>query len=111
MPLASSPTKFTSRSKLRKSKSAAWTGAGPVVAEINAYIAIRDDLLADAEQLKTQAKLDSASIANDFVQNCLKPARPPYEWQCLPERHAVRERKRCEAVKRRIAELREQVVP
>jgi hypothetical protein len=111
MPLASSPTKSTSRSKLRKSKPAAWTGGGPVVAEINAYIAIRNDLLAEAERMKTHAKLDSAAVANDFVQNCLKPARPPYEWQCLPEADSALERKRCEAVERRIAELRRQTTP
>jgi hypothetical protein len=74
--------------------------------EINTYIAIRDELLAEAEELKTCGKLDSVLIANEFVETCLKPARPPYEAQCLPEADAVRERKRCEAVKARIAELR-----
>jgi hypothetical protein len=76
------------------------------VDEINAYIAIRDELLAEAEELKTHKKLDCVCIANDFVETCLKPARPPYEAQCLPEPDAVRERKRCEAVRIRIAELR-----
>ena len=109
MPLASSPTKSTSRSKLRKSKPIRWISSPQVIAEIKAYIAIRDDLLAEAEHLKTRAKLDSAAVANDFVRSCLKPARPPYESQYLPERHAVRERKRCDAAERRIAELREQV--
>lgn len=108
MPLASSPTKFTPRSKPRKSKPLKWIDAFNLVAEIKAYIAIRDDLLAEAEELKTRAKLDSVTVANDFVQSCLKPARPPYQSQCLPEANAVRERKRCEAVKRRIAELRNQ---
>ncbi len=73
--------------------------------EINAYIAIRDDLLAEAEQIRTRAKIDSLVVANDFVEKCLKPARPPYEGQCLPESEAVRERKRCVFVKGRIAEL------
>jgi hypothetical protein len=106
MPLTSSPTKFTPRSEPRKSKPARWIDTLNFVAEIKAYIAIRDDLLAEAEELKTHAKLDSVTVANDFVQSCLKPARPPYQSQCLPEANAVRERKRCEAVRRRIAELR-----
>ena len=80
-------------------------GSGEAAAEINAYIAIRDDLLAEAEQIRTRAKIDSLTVANDFVEKCLKPARPPYEKQCLPQAEAVRERKRCEAVKGRISEL------
>jgi len=77
------------------------------VAEINAYIAIRDQLLAEAEQLHTSAKLASTALANDFVEGCLKPARTPYEAQCLPESDASRERKRCEAVRERLTELRD----
>lgn len=80
-------------------------GSAEAIAEINAYIAIRDDLLAEAEQIRTRAKIDSLAVANDFVEKCLKPARPPYEKQCLSEAEAVRERTRCEAVKSRIAEL------
>jgi hypothetical protein len=106
MPLASSPIKFASRSKLRKTRPRTRIDSLNVIAEIKAYIAIRNDLLAEAEQLKTRAKIDSATVANDFVQSCLKPARPPYESQCLPEAVAVRERKRCEAARRRLAELR-----
>jgi hypothetical protein len=108
MPLASSPTKLASESKLRKSKPARSIDALNAIAEIKAYIAIRDGLLAEAEQLKTQEKIDSLAVANDFVQSCLKTARPPYESQYLPEPDAVRERKRCEAVRYRIAELRAQ---
>jgi hypothetical protein len=80
-------------------------GSTETIAEINAYIAIRDDLLAEAEQIRTRAKIDSLVVANDFVEKCLKPARPPYEGQCLPPGEAIRERKRCEVVKGRIAEL------
>lgn len=76
------------------------------VDEINAYIAIRDGLLAEAEEVTTRAKLDSASAANDFVAACLKPQRSPYEAQHLPEGEMARHRVRCEAVKVRIAELR-----
>jgi hypothetical protein len=109
MPLASRPIKFPSGSKLRKTRPPRRIDSLNVIVEIKAYIAIRDNLLAEAEQLKTPAKIDSLAVANDFVQNCLKAARPPYESQCLPEADAVRERKRCEAVRTRIAELRSQV--
>lgn len=74
--------------------------------EINAYIAIRDGLLLEAEETVTRAKLDSAAVANDFVEKCLMPARSPYQAQCLPEAHALRERKRCDAARARIARLR-----
>src|SRR5437762_7038444 len=79
------------------------------IAEISAYIAIRDQLLAEAEELHSNAKLASTILANDFVEGCLKPARSPYEAQCLPESDAVRERKRCEVVRDRIADLRRTV--
>ena len=82
-------------------------GSAYSAAEINAYIAIRDQLLAEAERLHTTAKLASTALANDFVEGCLNPARPPYEAQCLPESDAIRERKRCQAVRERIAKLRE----
>ena len=77
------------------------------IAEINAYIAIRDQLLSEAEELRTIAKLASTALANDFVEGCLKPARSPYEGQCLPESDAIRERKRCQSVRERIAQLQE----
>jgi hypothetical protein len=79
------------------------------VDEINAYIAIRDNLLAEAEATATSANLRRLSLANHVVQSCLKPARSPYEAQYLPERDADRERKRCAAVKIRIAELDTQI--
>jgi hypothetical protein len=78
-------------------------------AEIYAYIAIRDDLLAEAEQIRTRAKIDSLSAANNFVATCLKAARPPYQAQCLREADAIRERKRCEAIRVRIVELSSQI--
>ncbi|HME88727.1 MAG TPA: hypothetical protein VKE30_05900 [Chthoniobacterales bacterium] len=81
-------------------------GSAYSIAEINAYIAIRDQLLAEAEEQCTSAKLASATLANDFVEGCLQPARSPYEAQCLPETDASRERKRCETVRDRIAQLR-----
>jgi len=85
-------------------------GSAYSVAEINAYIAIRDQLLAEAEELRTAAKLASTALANDFVLGCLQPARPPYGAQCLPEEDAIRERKRYEVVRNRIAQLRASAV-
>ena len=79
------------------------------VDEINAYIAIRDNLLAEAEATTTGANVRRLSLANHFVQSCLKPARSPYKAQYLPERDADRERKRCASVKVRIAELDTQI--
>ena len=80
------------------------------VDEINAYIAIRDNLLAEAEATAARPNLRRLSLANDFVQSCLKPAWSPYEAQYLPERDADRERKRCAAVKIRIADLAHDLV-
>jgi hypothetical protein len=104
----SSPAKLDLESEPPKAKPLSWTELN-VIAEIKAYIAIRDDLLAEAEQFKTRAKLDGVTVANDFVQSCLNPARPPYHSQCLPEADAVRERKRCCAVNSRIAKLRSEI--
>ena len=75
------------------------------VAGINAYIAIRDMYLAEAEASTTDATLSRACMANEVVETCLKPARSPYEAQHLQETDAVPERERCEAAKIRIAEL------
>ena len=79
------------------------------IGEINAYIAIRDELLAEAEQLKTASKLDGLAIANDFVESCLACSRPPYQAQFLPEADAVRERRRCCDIRHRVADLRDHI--
>jgi hypothetical protein len=105
MQLTQRSGKVFDKSNKHSRTSAQPVSAKYVIDEINAYIAIRDELLAQAEQIMTRAKIDSVSVANDFVATCLKPTRPPYEAQCLPEMDAVRERKRCEAVKARIREL------
>jgi hypothetical protein len=76
-----------------------------VVDEINAYVVIRDIALAEAEKEPTSINLERARIANDFVENCLKPARPPYGAQHLPETDAVRERSNCQGVKVRLSLL------
>ena len=74
--------------------------------EINAYIGIRDRLLEKAEASRTECDFDRVAGANEFVENCLRPARSPYEAQHLPESDAARERQRCEAVRLRLARLR-----
>ena len=98
------------RLKSHPCKSTQSLGSKEAVAEINAYIAIRDELLEEAEQIKTCAKIDSVEVANNFVITCLRPARSPYKSQSLPETDAARERKRCKAINARIVELRAQVV-
>jgi len=112
MPLAISSTISAAKPEARRSATtlSPTFGSAYTVAEINAYIAIRDQLLAEAEDLRTASKIASTVLANDFVQGCLQPARSPYDAQYLPETDAVRERKRCEAVRNRIAQLREALV-
>src|ERR1700750_2508952 len=70
-----------------------------IVDEIRAYATIRDLALAEAEQQTNPLNLERASIANEFVENALKPARTPYESQRLPAGDAARERQRCKAVR------------
>lgn len=77
-----------------------------VAEEIFSFIAARDLLLAEAEELPTEASLHRVWMANEFAERCLEPARPPYAAQTLPEAEAVFERRRCQTVKARIAELR-----
>ena len=74
--------------------------------EIHAYIAARDISLAEAERHASDMTLNRAFLANQLVENSLRPARSPYQAQCLPEADAARERKRCENAKIRIAQLR-----
>jgi len=73
--------------------------------EIQAYATIRDLALAEAEKHTNSLNLERARIANEFVENSLKPAKSPYEAQHLPEGDAARERQRCEAVKVRLSLL------
>jgi len=77
----------------------------PAIAEIKAYIALRDRALSEAAKLETEAALKRAQIANDFVVNCLKPARIPYQAQCLPEAEAAMERERCRDIELQLTEL------
>jgi len=99
-------TKATSQSKLGTSKITEAAGSPCNISEINTFIAIRDYLLTEAEASKTQEKINRASLANEMVETCLRPARHPYEAQSLPEADAIRERKRCLAAKSRIAKLK-----
>jgi hypothetical protein len=77
-----------------------------IVDEIRAYATIRDLALGEAERITNSLNLERARIANDFVENSLKPARTSYESQRLPEGDASRERQRCKAVKVRLSLLR-----
>ena len=106
MHLTATPVKSAPTARIWKSKPATPAASVYAIEEINAYIVIRDELLAEAEQIQTRAKLASLAIANDFVAGCLQPARGPYHEQCLPEEVALRERKRCTAITNRVAELR-----
>src|SRR3982751_68472 len=112
MPLAISSTKPAEKLESRRSAStlSPTFGSAYTIAEINAYIAVRDQLLAEAEETRTMSKLASTSLANDFVLGCLQPMHSPYEAQCLPQSDADQERKRCEAVRDRIAQLRSSAV-
>lgn len=78
--------------------------------EIQAYATIRDLALAEAEKITNSLNLERARIANEFVENCLKPAKSPYEAQHLPEGDSARERQRCEAVKVRLSLLKAHLI-
>ncbi|MBA3961037.1 MAG: hypothetical protein H0X40_03940 [Chthoniobacterales bacterium] len=80
-----------------------------VAEEIFSFIAMRDLLLAEAEEHPTEASLHRVWMANEFAERCLEPARPPYQEQSLPEAEAVFERRRCKDVKTRLARLRTRV--
>ncbi len=82
------------------------TCLAPAEKEIQTYIAIRDNFLAEAEKSLTTKNIDRANAANDFVTTCLRPARAPYEGQSLSEKDAEFERTRCGTVRVRIAALR-----
>ena len=105
----------TSDRKLREGRgqcgpsNLAKTGSKKARDEIQAYVAIRDLLLNDAEVTTTVESLRRATIANEFVETCLRPPRSPYEAQSLEQRHAARELERCCAAKMRIATLQQKL--
>jgi hypothetical protein len=77
--------------------------------EIYTYIAVRDLLLHDAEVTTTAESLRRAACANDFVENCLRPPRVPYEAQYLGEIDAARQREHCHEARARIAKLQQKL--
>ena len=81
-------------------------GSPAATAEIHAFIATRDLAVAEAERHVSSNTLNRAFLANELVQNCLAPARSPYDGQSLAESEATTERKRCDAVSRRLVQLR-----
>jgi hypothetical protein len=83
--------------------------SSPAIAEIHAYLAARNLVLREAEENTTELNLRRAASANEFAENCLRPARSPYQAQALPEAEAARERQHCQAVKMRLAELRTRI--
>jgi len=96
--------------KRGRNRAAAWSSTRHAMStyiadEIRAYATIRDLALAEAERITNPLNLERVRIANDFVENALKPARTPYESQHLPEGEAARERQRCEAAKVRLSLL------
>jgi hypothetical protein len=101
--------------KREKTRRATWSSTRHAMStyiadEVQAYATIRDLALAEAEKTTNRLNLERARIANEFVENCLKPARTPYEAQHLPEGKAVRERQRCKAVKVRLSLLHAHLV-
>lgn len=101
--------------KREKSAGTSWSSTRHAMStyiadEIRAYGTIRDLALAEAERITNTLNLQRARIANEFVENALKPAKSPYEAQHLPEGDAARERQRCEAVKVRLSLLKAHLV-
>jgi hypothetical protein len=92
MPLTIGSAKGRTTAKARNGQQNQSQNSEYVIGEINAFIAIRDELLAEAEEAKTESKLESLIVANNFVESVLTPARSPYEVQFLPEPDAKRER-------------------
>jgi hypothetical protein len=112
MDLALRPRKNNSAKKDKSPLSAVTVQSANhyAIDEINAYIAVRDGLLGEAEQIPTEASLERLVLANNFVANSLKPTRAPYMTQYLPDVDAVRELKHCHAVDARIVKLRARLV-
>lgn len=108
MDLAAKSRQLASRNCHKRGHSAtARPEANPyAIEEINAYIAVRDGLMAEASNNKTEAAIERLVLANHFVSTCLGPARQPYLSQYLPAKDAARELQRCHAVDAQIARFR-----
>jgi hypothetical protein len=81
-------------------------GSAEASSEIHAYMSARDMALSDAESRPSDLTLNRAFLANEVVEGCLKSARSPYQAQCLPQSELLQAQTRCEAVKRRLQQLR-----
>jgi hypothetical protein len=108
-PPLQSPARINLSKNLRRWTSTFRDRRAGAVEEINAYIAVRDSLLAQAEKVPTLEANRSVAVANDVVQTCLRPARRVYAAQHLPEADAVRELRRCQDVTKRIIALRDAI--
>ena len=100
---------LTSRKSTTKNSTTKTEAANAVAEEIFSFIAVRDLLLAEAEDHPTEGSLHRVWMANEFAERCLEPARPPYQAQSLPTAEAIFERRRCKTIKVRIAELRTRI--
>lgn len=80
-----------------------------IVDEIHAYTAIRDIAVSEAEKEPTFLTLERACIANEYLENRLKPMRDPYEAQQLSEQDAARELENCQEIRIRLSLLRAHV--
>ena len=80
------------------------------VEEVNAYIAVRDGLLKEAEQSPSAQSIERLKMANEFVVSCLRPAKQPYALQAIPELDAARELKRCHSIATRVTKLQAALV-
>lgn len=89
-----------------KRKSSILPAVEGVSVEIHSYLAARDLLLREAEANTIESNLGRAWAANEFAESCLAPAHAPYQAQALPKAEAARERRRCHAIKLRLAQLR-----
>ena len=98
-----------SRPEKRQTRSSdhAQIGSKEARDEIEAYEAIRDFLLNDAEVTASLESLRRAAIANELIESCLQPPRSPWQAQCLEPRQATRELERCCAAQMQIAALQQ----
>ncbi len=87
-------------------KSPAAPAAEGASVEIYSYLAARDLFLREANANPTESNLRRAGAANKFAESCLRSAASPYEAQALPEAEAVHEKRRCNSIKVRLAQLR-----
>jgi hypothetical protein len=110
MDLAPSPVKNRKNDQKSATAVTRQNASRYAIDEINAYIAVRDGLLEEAEQNPTGVGIERLILANNFVANCMRPTCHPYITQCLPDVDSVRELKQCHAVDAQIVKLRARLV-